>query len=227
MKLIHRRMLLAGLGLALFLGSATTSAQAGGIVISDAGTLSAFKLSNLGGGSFTLALSGTETLTSINGSAVSIPAAFDAVLAFTVTGAIGNAYTLTSGTFTKTFGTPPAIASLTYDLQVGLSGSGLSKDGLLLAGIIKSVAPNALPTWDFSLMVGGSHTFVLSASTYTGGATSMATVFTTAGATASGAGGFSEINTNAIPEPTSVALMGIGLSGLFTFRRFLRLLPGV
>jgi hypothetical protein len=214
MKMLSK-FLLAGAAAMLLLGS---SAQAATMVLSDSGNIGVFTLAHGAGNNFTLTVTGPSSLNTINSSAVNVATTFTAVESFTAT-VSGTDVTITSGTFTKTFGTSPNDAVLAYDLSAGQIGTGLNKNGLILAGLISAVAPNALPGFDFSTMAGGTNTFALTGTHYTGGAGSMADVFAISGSSVTGTGSFSEL---AIPEPTSMALLGIGLSGLFTFRRFLK-----
>lgn len=212
-------------------------------VHADAGGLGTFVLTNNGEidgvWSYTLDLSpeNEQNYESINGVNVGVQdAAFGATINFTVTGGVaGLVYQITSATYQKTFFSPETggrDASLTYTLLNGSTGDAGSpgipglEDELNLAGLINGVGDTGSildligGPYDFSTLVDGNIVIALTAQTYTGaGVSSMGELMSTAGATARGGVAQYSQGTAAIPEPTSVALMGIGLSGLLFYRR--------
>jgi hypothetical protein len=200
-------------------------------VQNDTGTLGAFRLTNLGisGGVSHLELDLTtpagEQVNTINGAAVTgITAAFTQPIFMDVTGSAPNySITLTGGTYTKTFFNPNgSSAQLSWNLTSGVT---LGAPFFNLTGKVTSVITDGLTGYTFSPFVGGQggNSINLTATAFGGGASSFDTVISTPGGTAfaTGTGLFSE-TAPSVPEPGSLALLGVGITGLLTVRRFLK-----
>ena len=83
-----------------------------------------------------------------------------------------------------------------------------------LSGTVGSLSGNAFPGYDFSLLAGNPITLSINRTS-----TDYTNVSGHNGVVVSHSGLGYQMQAPAVPEPTSTALPGIGLSGLFAFRR--------
>lgn len=199
------RLLYAGLACAiLFAGSATS--QAGSIIVtSDSGDGSADEIGTTAGA--TVRTAGfADTITLINGSAVSIPLSFAVDLIDTAG--------VFSGTGTKSIGTTPSNA-LIHFLITGGSISGAGNDTLVIDAKINAVLVNSLPGYDFSHLINGSVVI-----TFVETGTDFNAVVGHPGVSISSFDGMKE--SAVVPEPASIALLGIGMTGFLAFLRLFK-----
>jgi len=216
-------------------GFGATEARAGSVLVTeDAGTYN-FVLTSDGAGNVAITYSGVS-LTTINGASIpggSIAATFEGdalTVTSTTTTVIPSVGTVTSYTFsefpagTKSFGTGAggiSVATLNYSATGGSTGP-ISTQFLNLVASVTGVSSPLLETaatsptiYDFSpFKPGGDMTL-----SYSMAGSDFAAVIKNGG-TIRGTGGFTELD--AVAEPASFALLGIGMTGFLAFRRFLK-----
>jgi hypothetical protein len=211
---------------------ATSATQAATLVLTDSGTIGGFTMTNEGisGGTATILITNIPNAQSfvnnVNGVTVpQEPISVNGPVTLLVTSTGGGNYNLalSPAEYTKTIGSGTATAQLTFTQTTGVAPTALP-NFFNSSGLVTSVVSNANPTYDFSNFANGKGemNFTFTATSFTGGATSFQSLFAKKGATATGTGAFSQLSTAVIPEPASMALLGIGMSGLFALRRFFK-----
>jgi hypothetical protein len=224
---MKRRSLLLVAAWAL-MSLANSAAQASTVVVTASGTIAQFTMVNTGisGSTATILIVGEPNnnsfMNSVNGANVpNEPATANGPITMFVTATGPNSYSLAlmPATYTGTIGgTPGSQAMLAFNQTTGATISSLPFF-FNSSGAITAVTANLNPTYDFSNFDNGKGTlnFTYTATDFLG-ATSFDTLFATVGATATGNGAFSLLSA-AIPEPASLALLGIGVAGIVAMRR--------
>jgi hypothetical protein len=226
----NRRILLALAAALLACSFGTINAMAGTVpVFEDAGTFSFVLSAPKGGGSFTIDYS-NALLSTINFAAIPT-GSIDALLPPAAPHTVTSATTVGSNTFytitqpapnIKEFGVGPGAiltASLEYELNTGVA---VNPGFLNLSGLITAVPGPFLQTmatgstiYDFSAYASGAEI----TRTYTAVGANFAAVIANGG-TITGTGAFADLAL--VPEPTSMALLGIGVSCMIAARRYFR-----
>jgi len=201
------------------------SAQAASItVLQDSGNLGEFTFTNTGivSGTATIAVSAPSllsTINTVNGAIVPAEAVrVNTPLTFTVNPTVSptGTYTLALAPgATKTVGaTVGQQAIMGFNLTSGDTPTGLP-NFFNASGAITTLSANNNPTYGFENFANGTGriNFTFTATSFTN-TSSFAGLFSTVGASAVGNGSFSQQAT-AVPEPTSVAMLGFGLVGTF------------
>jgi hypothetical protein len=215
---------------------ASSAAHAGTVVLTDSGSIGGFTITNEGvAGSVTslritglpAAQSEVDTVNGVNitpeRSVIPTPVTLTVTLTAPDTYSIG----LTPPTYTQTIGgTAGSQAELNFNLTTGETSTLLPKF-FNMSGLITQVLANANPNYDFTPFThGGTQNVTLTATSFTGaGVSSFDSFFATPGATATGNGSFSQAA--AVPEPASLVLLAIGMSGLVAFGRTFRKRPTI
>jgi hypothetical protein len=198
---MNRRFSFLAVAMAAVAALALSAPAHAGMVYSDSGCGSADVHGTTTGATVNTAAYTTDVISSINGNAISPTLALDVTMTLTGSGGI-----ITGGTGSKDIdGT-----TITFTITDGLyAGHFIELNGTL------GTVSGSTPGYDFTPLAGGAISISFSDTTV-----NFSNIIHHNNTSAIGTG--IELQQSTVPEPASIAMLGIGMTGLLAIRRLFR-----